>query len=333
MSMRPPLHRVLPALIVGIAVAAARSEDVTLGIQETWSGFFGGSTQTLHVLAEPSGAGIKRFGWSLAVDGRVVGRGETPADGGSAAIPVNIPAIKEGVVLPAIVSVEALEPVLSAAEKPVWIFAENAFSGKMEWLKSLHILLFDPDGATAAILEKTDIPFTAVRNPEALVSAAGRLVIVGEGISLEEYPALAETLVRAALAGRAVLCLAPADGSLPIPGAFDLQNPRPIRMRFARSDVIKEIDKRLDAEAWPVDGRVVARDLALRSERQQVVGQFLPAGSGWPWFEAEFPGGGRLLFCGFAMIEKWDQGPAPRYLLVRLIENLFPNREEKEMEP
>ena len=331
--MRPTRHIVLPALIVGIAIATARGEDVTLGIRETWSDFLGGSTQTLHVLAQPSGAGIKRFGWSLAVDGRVVARGEVPAVGGAAVIQVNIPAVKEGVVMPAVVSVEGLEPIVPATNKAVWIFAENAFSGKEEWLKSLDILLFDPDGGTATILEKTGIPFTSIRNPEALVSSSGRLVIVGEGVSLEDYPALAETIMRAAVAGRAVLCLAPASGSLLIPGAFDLQSGRPILIRFAQSAVIKELDKRLDAEAWPADGRVDARDLALKSDRQQVVGEFLPPGSGWPWFEAEFPGGGRLIICGFAVIEKWEQGPAPRYLLVRVIENLFPNREGKEIVP
>ena len=43
-------------------------------------------------------------------------------------------------------------------------------------------------------------------------------------------------------------------------------------------------------------------------------------GQGWPWVEMEYEGGGRLIICGFAMIEQWESTPAPRFLLARMLE-------------
>ncbi|NLB55930.1 MAG: hypothetical protein GX811_09235, partial [Lentisphaerae bacterium] len=42
-------------------------------------------------------------------------------------------------------------------------------------------------------------------------------------------------------------------------------------------------------------------------------------GEGWGWLEMRL-GKGRVILCNFAIIEKWDKGPVPRFLLREILE-------------
>ena len=35
-------------------------------------------------------------------------------------------------------------------------------------------------------------------------------------------------------------------------------------------------------------------------------------------------GGGKLIFCQFALLKHWDASPTPRYLFARILETLSP---------
>jgi hypothetical protein len=40
----------------------------------------------------------------------------------------------------------------------------------------------------------------------------------------------------------------------------------------------------------------------------------------WPWVTVDYPETkGRFVFCGFNIVENWNRGPAPRYLLNRIL--------------
>jgi hypothetical protein len=212
--------------------------------------------------------------------------------------------------------------------RPVIIFSRNPFAGRSEWIESVRITLFDPDGETAEAFQETGIPFAHVRRTAVLAELSEGLLIVGEGVSFEEYRGLPETVARVAASGVPVLCLAPAEGALAMPGTGDSEQSRPTRMSLRREDVIRELDKQLDSVAWPPDGRIVASRMGIQASRQGVVLEVLADGAAgseaaWPWIEVRYPkNNSSLLFCGFPIIRQWEAGPAPRFLLARIIERL-----------
>ena len=204
--------------------------------------------------------------------------------------------------------------------KTIWVFPEDPFFDRKEWLKDLKISLFDPEKTTAAALEKLDVPF----DPMPSVAAAGTLMqgllLIGEGVSFKDYPDLAMTLTRLAEAGRPVVCLAPVAGAFPLPAA-SVTGPR--LFQWKKQGVIRELDNRLDATAWPPRGIVVAHSFKLTAENDIVVADVAAGADGWAWLEAEYPSHGRLVICGFGLLGKpWDAGPTPRYLFARMLEHI-----------
>jgi hypothetical protein len=149
---------------------------------------------------------------------------------------------------------------------------------------------------------------------------------VGEGVSFEEEKDLPDTLIRAAARGRPVLCLAPAKGVLPLPGADGTAAPLPQALCLHRTEIIAQLDRHLDLSGWPPDGKVVASAFALKAVEGSVLAEVTDGSSGWPWLEATHANKGRLLLCGFGLTTHWDAGPAPRYLFARLLERLAGTR-------
>jgi len=157
------------------------------------------------------------------------------------------------------------------------------------------------------------------------------VLIVGEGVSWASQRALPSLALELAGQGVAVLALAPGEGSLPLPGGDVEDAPVPESMRLRRADVITELDKRLDAVAWPPDGTLQASGLLITAERGRVVCRFVEGARGWPWFECHFDAPrARFLMCGFPVVKQWEGGPTPRYLLARMLERLA---EDAQKEP
>ncbi len=266
-----------------------------------------------------------RVVWRLAVGTATIKAGErelkaAPNAAFGISLKLPIPPVKDGVVLHtrltvAVVEANATEPA-ATLEHDIWVFPKNPFADRAAWLKSLRVTLYDPVGPTAKLFAAASIPFEQARDVDVLSGVKRGVVIVGEGVSFKEERGLAAVLDRLAGAGVGVLCLAPLDGEVLIPG---LGGPAgELRELTFRRDVSRRFDKRLDPASLPV-----AASVLVKTGDDGVRGEVTPGAAGWPWVEANYGAGkGRFAVCGLAVVAKWEAGPTPRFLFSRVLEHL-----------
>ncbi len=292
---------------------------------ERWSNVFAESETrwTYRVSAEQ--AFRERAAWRLTIGQRTAASGEfevrgdadKPADG---TIALRWPQVKDGSVLTAQLTVSVGEV---RHERVVLIFPRDAFADRREWLKALKLTVFDPPGKTVEVFEDNDIPHERFRSREALDDVTDGIVVVGEGVSLKKHEGLMDDLRNLATRGVPVLCLASDDGELAFPG----DKPQASAIQLRRADVIRELDKRLDAEWWP-KGRSQLRGLQLQANSDEVVARVNDDANSWPWCEWQFVTDSdkpsRLIWCGFGIIRSWNDGPTPRYLFDKILERIAP---------
>lgn len=310
--------------------------------QEKWSNVFGGREFTLHFVLSVPQQFTGKVCWQYVSNGRTIARGErgvaiTAGRPEPVEIRLEAPPVKDGVVWQTTLSVSAMEQgsqkEIAKSEKTLWVFCEDPFAFNREWLKNLNVTLFDPDGKTTGIFKKAGMPFRETRNVSVLSEIKEGMIVVAEGISFREYRGLSEAMLNAAARGVPVLCLGAAGGEIQVPGIGESALPQPARVVLRKNDIIRTLDKRLDASSWCPGDRAVVSSLMLRGERGAVTGEVTLNENGWPWVELAFDKKGEtLVICGFGLVKSWEASPTPRYLLVRLLEYVSGNRLSKEGE-
>ena len=308
----------------------ADEEGLTIEARSKWSNVFGGKEATWRYQVKASRAFKGRAIWKLTSAGRTLSRGEAglaaaPDRPAPVKVALPLPPVRNGIVLKAKLSLSLFadkgEKATASHEKTIWIFPEDPFYLHSKWLKELKIHLLDPEKKTLKVLEKAKVPFDEVGNVESIAELKQGMLLIGEGVSFKDYPALPELLMQAAARGLPVLCLAPAQGALTIPGTQKARVPVPGSLVWRRGDVIREIDNRLDALSWS-GGEMIASTVSLTAEEGVVRGEIAPA-SGWPWMEANYPEThSRLVICGFGIVSQWDASPTPRFLFERLLKRV-----------
>jgi hypothetical protein len=271
------------------------------------------------VLPEPAGE-AKRIAWSLeATGGRALNRSEFTVKPGaaSASVTCKFPPLKETVVLPLRFRA-ALEKSAAVAEKQIWVFPRSPWIRRRDAEARPKITLFDPEETIGKYLTEGEVAFEAITNLATLGERRESLVLVGEGVDFREYPGLASALWRAAAAGNRVVCLAPAGGSLPF--AEEPVEPRPSSFSLRRADVIADFDARFDGRLWADSDGLPKTRFTPRGEGNVPSLEVTDDAGAWPWLEVRFAStGGKLVVCGFGLIEGWDASPTPRYLLAQLL--------------
>jgi len=335
-----PTGAMLLAHLITVAIwfvtSTTAAAEITVRAVEHHTNEFGGREMSRSFRVESDQPLVGRFVWSLSVEDRTLDRGEQELQVAERAADVTIKyrlnELRDEVVLPVTLTVAVVvgHDEVTRKELRLWLFPDDPFGSRGEWLRSLDITLFDPDERTSKQFDDAKLQYRLVRNQAALLDAeqSGTLVI-GEGVSLLKHRSLAETALQAAASGRRVVLLAPADGSFPVPGTSGDGLPDggvPSELRFARQHIITELDKRLDAQAWPgTNNTVPSSKFLIETHRSRVEATVSDESRAWPWLEVRFPeSNGVLVVCGFRVIEHWNKGPTPRFLLLRLFESLSP---------
>lgn len=299
---------------------------------------FGGQDAEFQFTIESKRAIKGRVTWRLAAGTATVLSGETELEIAAgetqiARIKLGVPPVKDGVIFAMKLTVAAVEAgqkkPAAEFEQEVYSFPKDPFFERGEWLKKLKLAVYDPPGHTAKLLTASSVPFEEVRTIEALGELKEGVLLVGEGASFKEERGLAAALEKLAGAGTVVLCLAPSDGELVIPG---LAGPRGDQLELTfRRDILHKLDQRLDPEAWGAEPKTAGTTVGVNAVDGAATGEVVLTG-GWKWVEARFPAGrGRWAVCGHAIVSKWDTGPAPRFAFIRMLEYLTDPEFEKHM--
>ncbi len=314
--------------LAGVPAAAAEKPAVVIVPTRAIGNVFGGQEVEYRLRVDVKNAWKGRLIWRLSAGQRSVAAGEvevdsTPEKPAVVPIALPVPPIRDdgaaiSLKLTATLVVARAGKPDATWEKDVWVFPKNPFADRTEWLKSLKLTVFDPPGATVKALNALSVPFEEQANAAGLADLTGGVLVIGEGVSLKEYPGMAMPLVKVASRGVTVLILAPANGELAVPGVGETD--RPTDLTF-RDDPVRSLDKRLDPSPLSV-----ARLTVRKSEDGGVVGVVPGKAGDWPWVEAKLAGSGRWMYCGYAIIEKWDESPTGRFLFSRTLEHLTKGR-------
>ena len=310
------------------------AEDaVQIVYREQVTNFFAEQAVELHLDITATEAMTTRVRWSLvtansAQGARTLANQEAEVIlsaemASSLVVKYKLPAVKEGVVFPLELRVAVTSDAgkdLAQLSHSCFIFSANPFYDRQEWLRSLHLHLFDPEEKTAAALDGLDVPYTRIKNLEALNDLKAEIVMIGEGVSWNEHGLLGKLLTANAARGLRIICLAPSAQESALPLALEERQAN--RLLFYRNDVLLKFDKRFSF-VWIPQQSIQERNLLLALEAEAMVAKGSEPGSGWPWLEIQFEKPpGRLVWCGFGVIRQWDASPTPRYLLARMFESL-----------
>lgn len=321
-----------------LQVCSAADEILIVPVEDCTTAFAGEEFKvSLRIIA---GEGQPEFSrgtlqWNHAANQRTISRGEVQLDGGlgaTADFVLRSPELREGVIFTTTITTnfvpEGKAEAAATLQRTLTLFPKSPLAGRLDWAESLDIKLFDPVEDTTQVFEDVKLPFRAVRNVSVgdTVKQEG-ILMIGEGTSLIKHKSLVENALNAAAGGRRIIMLAPSEGAFVLPGTTDDAQPQPAfpgDLRFSGTQVITQLDKRLDATSWVGTGNAIPSNrLRIESRRGRVEVHVSETAPGWPWLEVRFPEtSGVFMLCGFQIIKHWDNGPTPRYLLVRILESL-----------
>ena len=329
------------ASLVGWTLAA--ESNVSVRRVDSWTNLFAGKPASMTCEVSSKQAGEATLLWSLVVSGGVVARGEKAvtldvARPVKVAWDADLPEVKPGLIVPATLRLavhpQAGSPKFEPVEANVVlsICSPDATALRGEWLKSLDIVLFDPAQRTADVFERNRIPCRVADDPQCAGLTKG-LILYGEGIAPERLDAVWSAAVEAASAGRRVLVLASPGAAVPMEGLLASSTDSLRSISLKRNDIIRELDKQLDATSWPKPGRLVASSLhwTVRGEQPRV--EFRDDAEGWSWLHVRHRSGGRLIWLGFGLVESWEATPTARYLLLKVLEDLATDKPVVEGKP
>jgi hypothetical protein len=318
--------------LASATLVAAQDPKLIPPPQQAWTNVLADSRPNVEFVVHAPAAFKGRVVWTVSdpATKRVLpkGRGELVVKpGANVKFALDIPAVNPGVVVKAHLTVSLVDDangdIRATHDKDLWIFPADPFHGLSKALAELKMVVYDPAGKSAAALNALKVPFDDAKNADALAERKGGVVVIGEGVSFNDEPGLAETLVRLAQQGATVICLAPSAAALPIPGG-DKDDGESVS--FFRHDAIAKLDPRLDGLAWSNCAKIVARTIVLRAVEGSVIGEVGDGPGGFPWMQIDYPQtNGRLTVCGFGLIAHWQETPTPRYLFAKMLGVTMPS--------
>ena len=328
-------------------------EKGTLSLKPDCKTFYTGREHTLTVRTQRlTGEGLN---WNLRYAGRTLasGQGKIPANG-EVKITFKFPELKEGVVAECLfrswvgekpdehrtsnpasagqasnLSRSAGHPTSNGKQKQIkrtlYFYYPNPFVGQKEALKKLRMGVWEPSEgeALSEFLKPLEVPFAKVADPAGF---DGEVLLVS-GLDFDEFPGVAETLLKLVDNGKRVIVLPPFSGT--IPGFAEKAN----EVKLAKKRVIQEFSKKFDTETW--NGKAIANTsmkltqiddivaLEVREHRTSPVAKAMgdrsnEKGMGFTYCEVR-KGKGSMIITTWDIINGAKESPTPVYLLKEML--------------
>ncbi len=240
--------------------------------------------------------------WQASAARRPFASGVVTAKGGQAEIRLHTPHVKEGVALP--IQVAAGDAVCK-----ILVFGTDPLDGRSQWAEQLQIVLFDPSGKTAKAFDEIDLPYRRATGLGALAAVTNGIIVVGEGVPLDQHRGSDTVLCQLARQGVPVILLAPDSGE------FTVTDPALQRFELRRDAVGQRVDSRTAADLKRSGGFRVfgGQDGPVLRVTDQ------PSDYAWGDFRYD-DSHGRLCCVTWNLLDQWETSPAPRFFFVRLLE-------------
>ena len=322
---------VLSLFSLALFAVSCQASEVRIHEVEQRTNYFSGQTwaATYRLTSERIFQGT--LAWHMRYGNRTIQRGQREirikGEKTDVGFETKLPDVKEGIVMPIDLDIWAYktsqEIPTAHITKRIWIFSKDPFGQRVEELRRQRIHLFDPRGQTTKVLTEIGIPYTPVYRVEAIKELRNTTLIIGEGTSLKRYRGLAQLMLEAGSVGNRVVSLNLKQGvfkSLPFHITSLLSASS---FRCSGNDFIAFIDKRIDASTWSSSGKVPMCGIRLAGRGDEIMGEIECNGQGWSWLEVEYRStAGKFIFCGLSIVNEWESGPAPRYLLNGILQYL-----------
>ncbi len=209
--------------------------------------------------------------------------------------------------------------------EPVYLYPAEPFKNQQKLLEQANLYLFDPVGDTLEVFEAASIPFQKLDSLDSAEAIEEGLVIVGEGLAIEENEDFFATLAPLLEKGISVCFLAPDDEESESTSISMPEAPQQ-RVVLRRQDITKQFDERFDTNFWSAQNSVSHAWQLSRNANTILLEKSDPA-SGWCWIEIEYPNvtsaakkKATLVVCGLGIVNRWNSGPMPRHLLLKMIQ-------------
>lgn len=239
---------------------------------------------------------------------------------------MDIPPVKSGVVIPAMMEVQILSrgspAIMGRCRKQLYLFHPDPFRLRQTWLEELQLRLYAPSENCTERFQAAGIPFKVIHNQARIGAFTGGILVIGNDISLNKRPGLFKQLKTAAQNGNRVFCLGFVHGTARLPGLPESNNGSLTNFKLSQSDILRSFDKRFDLNSWSTGIIDNGNNFELVVDNGKVVLNFYEGAGGWQWYEAQYENGGRLIISGLPIIEAWDTSPVPKYLFLQILKSL-----------
>jgi hypothetical protein len=238
-------------------------------------------------------------------------------------IPFSVPAIEDHAWAHGILRAQLLTAdetfALASTAYSFPMLGGNPFASRKTELTRMDIVVFDPAGDTVEALRSVEVPHRVARTLEAALAMNPGLLLIGEGLSLNDYRDGARWLSSSDALSVPSLFLAPSGGKASLPLRFPSERGW-IRARLENRHFALMMDKRFGPSAWGEANIPVRGGFTIMCSNPDSFSAEFRDEPGWAWIELETADGVRASLSAFDVIGRWNRTPVSRWMLWEMLQ-------------